>query len=499
MPSQEEFEDKFRKKFEDWDAPAPAWESFQAHIPPVKRKSKNKYRFLLWWCVSIGIMLGGSGIGAWLVMQKQYTIGISNKTYPSTAKHKVIQENKGAESINLPARVGKDSLDVLANLPTYIGKDSSKVLANLPTYAGKDSIGKLAGLPTEAGKDSVKILANLPTQAGKDTNRTNNILTNLPILAGKDTNRTNNIRINLPTQAGKDSANVLANLPTHAGKDSTRIFTNLPTQTIDSTQKGMINRLVFAMNGLPVLPLKSTFDAPTPNYRIDTTWKWDAKKNSVSKWAIAGYVAPIYAYKIVKPNTRDSIFIENFVANKRMTAQNRGYQIGGRIERRLGKRLGVYGGLQYQYSRLQMDYVYYAIEQGNYRVDSAYQNRVYLTPILPRNAVGDVLVYHSLSAEVGVHYRLHWRRWESLVGVGIGYQYALNLYIKSGAERYRVPYGVHQFMTQASWQIGYALTPRKRFFAEPIIQNNHTRLFKGGLYDLRTYQVGWRVGVKWRL
>jgi hypothetical protein len=490
MPSQEEFEDKFRKKFEDWETPAPAWESFQPLIPPQKNEKKSK-RFWLWWCVGCVVMIAGLG-GIYVSTIRQYqpihTSQIATQTQPPKNKeanpstaHKSIQKSHIHEKTSLNVQPDKDSHHINTHKKT--NKAYASILPDLPTHAGKDSSNTLINLPTYAGKDSSNTLINSPTYAGKDSSNT---------------------LINLPTYAGKDSSNTLINLPTHAGKDSSNTLINSPENKIiaqkpDSAQHHTTNRQIFIAQVLPILPLKNEFATPNQTYKMDSTWKRDAKQNTVGKWAIAGYFAPIFTYKIVTPNTKDSIFIENFVANTRMANQNRGYQIGGRIERRLGKRIGVYGGLQYQYTRLQTDYVYYATGQSSYRVDSAYQNKLYLTPIIPRNQVGDALLYHSLLAEAGVHYRVRLGRWESVLGAGVGYQYALKLYFKNGSERYETPYQAHHFLTQASLQIGYALTPQKKIFIEPTLQNNHTRLFKGGLYDLRTYQVGWRVGLKWRL
>jgi hypothetical protein len=106
------FEDKFKDKFNDWDAPAPQWADFQASMPAEKKPAK--YRF--WWFFLTLFLL--VSVGSWSVyrflLPSKNEIAFTKQNLSTQTK----KQNASVLPENLPAQTEKNELITNNQPPT---------------------------------------------------------------------------------------------------------------------------------------------------------------------------------------------------------------------------------------------------------------------------------------------------------------------------------------------------------------------------------------------
>ena len=143
--AREDFEDKLRKKFDDWEAPAPAWADFQKNIP----KKMHKKRFLWGW---LSALLAVTFITPFIIFSYA----------PKNTKINQIV-NKPTQQTP-PTRTGKKSQTPATAIETSEQQTVENNVSTAP--AGKEKDDKIAALFPIAGKDEDKTLPTAP--AGKE-------------------------------------------------------------------------------------------------------------------------------------------------------------------------------------------------------------------------------------------------------------------------------------------------------------------------------------------
>lgn len=237
---------------------------------------------------------------------------------------------------------------------------------------------------------------------------------------------------------------------------------------------------------IPTILVRNTFDSvpfkPLKNVNI---------------WSISGYISQNHTYKIISPNKQDDILIKYFKADSGFSALNKGFAFGTRLERKINKNIGFFGSFGYQKNLLQTNYLYHK-KATNFSVDNVVNfQKVYFTPLLEDSLKKQTLHYQTYSIELGASYGLKWRRLESSLRFSVGYEGISTLHFKQENQIITTPYRAHHILTRASLQVGYMFTARRQVFVEPTIAYQFNPIFKNGMYDLQTYQVGLRIGQRW--
>ena len=452
QPPHDDFEDQFRQKFDEWEAPAPEWSAFRVHIPVAEPTKKTRFKWH--WTLLLALCL------CFLDSQKPSHIIGKGRQGAGMLEKPNTQDSNHQNRLQTQNKEGQFDKNTISTQNTLTHKSGQK---NLPTQ-------------TLHALDVVR--QSLPTQTHSDNTQT-------PI-----------VRQSLPTQTRIDSTKTLTTIDVVARQ-------SLPTQThIDSTQKTLpttqakpydsISRKSIVIE--PIMPVFASRFAEKeqpfePKAIADSLKPIIIPQIVGNKWCLQASFSPLYSYKIVQPNVNDDIYIHNFEASKGFASQNFGYAINLKIERNLTQKWSVYAGAMYQLTRLQLQYSYRNTKPSDYTINTHTAYKVVFTPNFETNSVQkQALVYQSLALETGVGYKLSQNRFSQTFHAGIAYQRVLEVNLTN------VPRGHLIFQTDVC--LAYKITPRFQLSVSPFVRYNASQVLKSPyLSNFKNYHTGLQIGM----